>query len=100
MCLSAVAPFEAAEDDEAAEPLLPDEDEPPPLPGADAFPDDLEDESTDDDTRRDDERVERGPQLEMKPRADAEEVLMAEAAAESAGAVLLCVPSCLSSERA
>ncbi len=25
MCLSAVAPFEAAEDDEAAEPLLPDE---------------------------------------------------------------------------
>jgi hypothetical protein len=100
MCLSAVAPFEAAEDDEAAEPLLPDDDEPPPLPGADAFPDDLEDESTDDDTRRDDERVERGPQLEMKPRADAEEVLMAEAAAESAGAVLLCVPSCLSSERA
>lgn len=95
-CLSAAA--ELDEDDEAAELLLPEEELLPLLAGVDELLDDLEEESTDDETRREGERVDRGPQLEMKPLVDGDTE-----AAEGpaiAGAVLLCGLACLSSARA
>ena len=93
---SAVGAFE--EEEEAAEPLLPEDDEFPPLEGEELLEDlDDEDESTDVETRRDGERVDREPQLEMKVRADG--ATAAEGPA-IAGALLLCALTCLSSARA
>lgn len=95
-CSAAEEALGADEDEEAAELLLPDEDELAPLE-CEELPDDLDDESTDDETRRADERVDRGPQLEIKPLAEDE--TDAEGLA-IAGAVLLWGPTCLSRARA
>lgn len=62
-CLSVVVELDADEDEDAAELLLPDDDALPPLEAGDELSDDL---STEVDTRRAAERLERGPQLEMK----------------------------------
>lgn len=93
MCFSVADVLDAEDDEEAAELLLLEEDELPPLAGVEELFD-LDEERTDEETRRDDGRAERGPQLEMKPRVDVEvDVAIA-------GALRLCVPACLSKARA
>lgn len=95
-CFSVVAALGAEDDDDAAELLLlllPEEDELPPLDGEELL-DDLDEESTEDDARRDCERVDREPQLEMKFLADGDAAADGEAIA---GVLRL---DCLSKERA
>ncbi|GAC99878.1 hypothetical protein PHSY_007481 [Pseudozyma hubeiensis SY62] len=96
---SAEAALDEDEEEDAAELLLPDDAELP-LFEADELPEDLDDEeeSTDEETRRDADRVERGPQLEMKPLADAD-IGTAEGLAIAATA-FLCELACLSRARA
>lgn len=95
-CFSVAVALGAEDEEDAAELLLlllPDEDELLPLDGEELL-DDLDEESTEDETRRDCERVDREPQLEMKLRADGEAAVDAEAIA---GVLRL---DCLSNERA
>lgn len=88
----------ADEDEEAAELLLPEEDELPLL--VDELLDDLDDdESTDEETRREVKRVDRGPQLELNPRDDGE-ATAAEGLAIDAATAFFCAPTCRSRARA
>lgn len=95
-CEVAVALGADEEDDDAAELLLPEEDELPPLEAEELLDDfDLDEESTDVETRRAAERVDRGPQLEMNPLANA-----AAEVPDTGATTLFCGATCLSKARA